>query len=222
MNDGVVVAFSLPTPTDEGMCPDFLAQALVNTHNDFVQRVDQALLMRNQEVQRHASRTTEIASTFMTPAHALEFELEEEFVPYVAKHCLAYDDEGEAAFDFVSLMCNLPPHRHCADNNLPVRQGVAEKFLVERYLRNKPLLNLRLRGFNYADEHTQERAELSSKVSQQLLPHGFADRIREQLVGAAAAQHALSQVRRPRSQQSVGPQPALTSRVCRWRRCPIS
>ena len=106
MNDGVVVAFSLPTPTDEGMCPDFLAQALVNTHNDFVQRVDQALLMRNQEVQRHASRTTEIASTFMTPAHALEFELEEEFVPYVAKHCLAYDDEGEAAFDFVRLMCN--------------------------------------------------------------------------------------------------------------------
>ena len=99
MNDGVVVAFSLPTPTDEGMCPDFLAQALVNTHNDFVQRVDQALLMRNQEVQRHASRTTEIASTFMTPAHALEFELEEEFVPYVAKHCLAYDDEGEAIDD---------------------------------------------------------------------------------------------------------------------------
>ena len=35
---------------------------------------------------------------------------------------------------------------------------MAEKFLVERYLRNKPLLNLRLRGFNYADEHTQERA----------------------------------------------------------------
>ena len=45
MNEDVPVAFCLPGPTDEGKCPDYLAQALVNTHNDLVQRVDQALLV---------------------------------------------------------------------------------------------------------------------------------------------------------------------------------
>ena len=58
MDEAVVVAFSLPGPTDEGMCPDFLAQALVDAHNDFVQRVDQALLLRGLDVQRHATQVT--------------------------------------------------------------------------------------------------------------------------------------------------------------------
>ena len=172
MGDQVVVAFSLPGPTDEGMCPDFLAQALVNTHNDFVQRVDQALLLRNQDVQRHATRITEVTSTFMTQAHALSFNLQDEFVPHVAKHCIAVGDDGEEAFDFEN----------------------AETFLVERYFRNKPLLNLRLRGFNYADEQTAARANLGAKVKQEALPHAIGLRIREQLVGVAAAQHALGQM----------------------------
>jgi hypothetical protein len=166
------VAFSLPGPTDEGMCPDFLAQALVDAHNDFVQRVDQALLLRGLDVQRHATRTTEVASTFMTTAHALSFDLASEFVPYVAKHCIAVGDDGEEAFDF----------------------GLAETFLIERYFRNKPLVNVRLRGFHYADEQTEARTSLKAKVKQEPLPHAVAQRIKEQLVGVAAAQHALGQM----------------------------
>merc|ERR1711988_1007862 len=172
MNENVPVAFCLPGPTDEGKCPDYLAQALVNTHNDLVQRVDQALLLRNQDVQRHATRINEVASTYMTQAHALSFNLADEFIPYVAKHCVAVNHDGEEASDF----------------------GVAEAFLIERYFRNKPLLNLRLRGFNYADDVQADRANLGAKVKQEPVPHSMQQRIREQLVGIAAAQNALAQI----------------------------
>ena len=108
----------------------------------------------------------------MTQAHALSFNLAEEFIPYVAKHCIAVNDDGEEAFDF----------------------GVAEAFLIERYFRNKPLLNLRLRGFNYADDVQADRANLGAKVKQEPIPHAMQQRIREQLVGIAAAQNALAQI----------------------------
>jgi hypothetical protein len=137
MGPGTVLAFCLPGPTDEGMCPDFLCRYLVDTHNDFLNRVDQALLLRNQvsairspqtavtaatirrppppnaisaeqtvaartlqDVQRHAARTREIESGFMTQAHALEFDVERDFEPYVAKHCVRFTDFGELAYDF--------------------------------------------------------------------------------------------------------------------------
>lgn len=171
MNRDVVVAFSLPGPSDEGMCPDFLAQHLVTTHNEFVQCVDQALLLRNQDVQRHATRTKEVQSSFMTQAHALEFALESEFVPYVEKQCVSYSQLGETDYDYAA----------------------AEKFL-DRYFRNKPLLNLRLRGFNYADEQAEARASLGSKVAQMKLPHALATRIRAQVKNTAAAMHTLETV----------------------------
>ena len=115
------LAFCLPGAADEGLCPGALAQFLVNQHNDFVQRVDQAMLMRNQDVQRHATRTNEISSDFMSSAHALVFDTRGEFVPYVFKQCVRYNELGETLYDF----------------------GAAEKFLVDRYFRNKPLVNLR-------------------------------------------------------------------------------
>ena len=40
----------------------------------------------------------------------------------------------------------------------------AEKFLVDRYFRNKPLVELRLRGFKYSDENAQASASLNTKV----------------------------------------------------------
>merc|ERR1712057_29843 len=60
---------------------------------------------------------------------------------------------------------------------------------IERYFRNKPLLNLRLRGFTHGD-----RANLGAKVKQEPIPHAMQQRIKEQLVGIAAAQNALVQI----------------------------
>lgn len=70
----------------------------------------------------------------------------------------------------------------------------AEKFLVDRYFRNKPLINLRLRGFKYADEAKEYRASLGAKVTQAPLPHDVAKRIKEQLASPAAAGAVLHQL----------------------------
>ena len=57
-------------------------------------RVDQVLLMRGMDVQRHSTRKNEISSRHMTPVHSLVFDTAVEFVPYVAKHCLHYGAAG--------------------------------------------------------------------------------------------------------------------------------
>ena len=172
MNVDTVLAFSLPGEDDEGMCPFYLAQYLVDQHNDFVQRVDQALLMRNLDVQRHSTRKNEIFSNFMTPAHVLNFDMESEFVPYVTKQCVHYSEMAELCYDFAS----------------------AEKFLLDRYFRNKPLVNLRLRGFKYADDVSSGRS-LASKVPQEALSYDVNRRINEELKAwPALAQRVLEMV----------------------------
>jgi hypothetical protein len=65
------IVFSLPGDADESMCPFHLATYLVEQHNDFVQRVDQALLMRLQDLQRHNTRINEVRArsvlSYFTP-----------------------------------------------------------------------------------------------------------------------------------------------------------
>jgi len=56
----------------------------------------------------------------------------------------------------------------------------AEKFLLDRYFRNKPLVNLRLRGFKYADDVSSGRS-LASKVPQEAMTYDVRRRIREEL-----------------------------------------
>lgn len=178
MSGGVVVAFSLPGPSDEGMCSDYLTQYLVNAHNEFVQRADQASLLRDLDAQRHSTRNVEVESSFMTQAHALEVSLtsadidgdSSSFAAYVEKQCVSYSEKsGETIYDY----------------------STAEKYCLDRYFRNKPLLNLRLRGFNFSDEQSEARASLASKVAQKPLPHTLATRICEQLKGTSASLQAL-------------------------------
>jgi hypothetical protein len=159
MSPSTPIAFSLPGESDEAMCPFYLSQYLIEQHNDFVQRVDQALLMRRQDLQRHSTRVNEISSGFMTEAHVLHVNTETEFAPYVLKQCVRYDAaSAEAICDF----------------------GSAEKFLLDRYFRNKPLINLRLRGFKYADDRSSGR-NLSAKIAQETLQYDVARRIKEEL-----------------------------------------
>jgi hypothetical protein len=94
----------------------------------------------------------------MTPAHVLDFDLESEFVPYVLKQCVQQTESAEVVCDFAT----------------------AEKFLVDRYFRNKPLVNLRLRGFKYADKAATGRS-LESKVQQEELPYEASRRIQSEL-----------------------------------------
>jgi MoxR-like ATPase len=48
------IAFSMPCDSDEGTCALALTQFLVQRHNDFVQRVDERLLLMGQEHRRRA------------------------------------------------------------------------------------------------------------------------------------------------------------------------
>jgi len=169
---GTCISFSLPGPSDEGICPNALADYLIRVHNDFVARVDQVLLMRGMDVQRHSTRKNEISSRHMTPVHSLVFDTAVEFVPYVAKHCLHYGaaGSGEVVYDFEA----------------------AEKFLIERYFYNKPLINLRLPGFSYADDvQASARTSLKGKVTQDRIPLDLESAIKREFTTPAAAQLVL-------------------------------
>lgn len=94
----------------------------------------------------------------MTEAHVLNFDLEAEFVPFVLKQCVQQTESAEVVCDFAT----------------------AEKFLVDRCFRNKPLVNLRLRGFKYADKVAAGRS-LASKVEQEELGYEATRRIQAEL-----------------------------------------
>jgi hypothetical protein len=143
------LCFSFPGQTDEGICPNALADYLIRLHNDTVARVDQVLLMRGQDVQRHATRKNEISSRFMQPAHSLTFDTEHEVEPYVHKHCVHHSSAGELVYDFEA----------------------AEQFVVDRYFYNKPLINLRLPGFSYADAESASRSVSLKDRVPQVIPH---------------------------------------------------
>jgi len=169
---GTCISFSLPGPSDEGICPNALADYLIRVHNDFVARVDQVLLMRGLDVQRHSTRKNEISSRHMTGVHSLVFDTQEEFVPYVAKHCLHYGaaGSGEVVYDFEA----------------------AEKFLIESYFYNKPLINLHLPGFSYADDvQATARTSLKGKVHQERIPLDLEATINREFTTPAAAQLVL-------------------------------
>ena len=167
---GTCISFSLPGPSDEGICPNALADYLIRVHNDFVARVDQVLLMRGLDVQRHSTRKNEISSRYMTNAHTLVFDTQEEFNPYVGKHCVHYAESGNQVYDFEA----------------------AEKFLIERYFYNKPLINLRLPGFSYADDvQATARTSLKGKVTQERIPLELESTIKREFTTPAAAQLVL-------------------------------
>lgn len=167
-----MISFSLPGQSDEGICPNALADYLIRIHNDFVARVDQVLLMRGLDVQRHSTRKNEISSSHLTRAHCLIFNTEGEFMPYVHKHCVHFAEggSGDMVYDFEA----------------------AEKFLIDRYFYNKPLINLSLPGFSYADDvQSDSRASLKAKVNQEMLPSELEKAIRREFTTPAAAQSLL-------------------------------
>ena len=169
---GTFISFSLPGPSDEGICPNALADYLIRVQNDFVARVDQVLLMRGLDVQRHSTRKNEISSRHMTIVHSLVFDTQQEFVPYVSKHCVHYGaaGSGDIVYDFEA----------------------AEKFLIERYFYNKPLINLALPGFSYADDvQATARTSLKDKVAQERIPRELETTIKREFTTPAAAQLVL-------------------------------
>jgi len=108
----------------------------------------------------------------MTTVHSLVFDTHEEFVPYVSKLCVHYGaaGSGDIVYDFEA----------------------AEKFLIERYFYNKPLINLALPGFSYADDvQATARTSLKDKVRQDRIPLELEKTIKREFTTPAAAQLVL-------------------------------
>eukprot|EP01048_Picozoa_sp_COSAG05_P014947 COSAG05_NODE_1746_length_4154_cov_2.325031_2_plen_148_part_00 len=90
---------------------------------------------------------------------------------YVQKHCVHFaEGTGESVYDFAA----------------------AEKFLIDRYFYNKPLINLSLPGFSYADDvQDHARASLKGKVEQAPISSEIERLIETEFTTPAAAQMVL-------------------------------
>lgn len=100
MSESITISFCMPCEEDEGICPLQLARFLGERHNQFVQAVDEHLLMRGEDMQRGEDRDHVISSKFFTQAQTLTYDLEGTFVPFLEKQCVHIGRNGQASYDY--------------------------------------------------------------------------------------------------------------------------
>jgi hypothetical protein len=162
------ISFSMPSEKDEGICPLMLARFLGEKHNRFVQRVDELFLMRGRELQRSTARQSVVSSKFFTNAHALTYDLQSGFLPFVEKQCVQYSVSGNVQYDFKK----------------------AEQYLLDIYFNGKPLIDLEVRMIQYTNAQAGGTFLLKQKVKQESLPKEMTDKILKELGSPAQARHA--------------------------------
>jgi hypothetical protein len=163
------ISFSLPSEKDEGICPLSLAQFLGQKHNHFVERVDELLLMRGNELQRSSSRNHSISSKFFSSAHALSYNLNDEFLPFVEKQCVQISPNGDMVYDFKA----------------------AEQYLLDVYFMGKPLIELTVRMIQFANADVGAGFGLREKVKQEFLTQDTEQKILAELGSQSAARTCL-------------------------------
>jgi len=165
----VPITFCLPTDTDEGICPLALVRYLVDQHNNFVQAVDERILMSRRSTHRADSRTPSVSSRHFTLAHAISYNLMGDFIPFLEKQCVSITSSGE--YDFKK----------------------AEARLLNHYFPTVPAMDLELRAFVFAHEQhlSGGMAPLRQKVKQQPLPPDTEDAIRRDITTPAQASRCI-------------------------------
>jgi hypothetical protein len=163
------IAFSLPTEKDEGICPLSLAQFLGQKHNQFVERVDELMLLNNNDLARSDTRNHTLSSQFLSEAHALVYDLENEFLPFVEKQCVQFTANGDVVYDFKA----------------------AEQYLLDVYFTGKPLIELNLRMFQFANQDNGSGFGLKEKVKQELLSAETESKILAELGSQSVARSCL-------------------------------
>jgi len=129
------------------------------------------LLLRGKEHQRSKGGMRGVVSTkFLTSAHTLSYDLLNGFVPFVEKQCVEYNASGNLVYDFKN----------------------AEQYLLDVYFTGKPLIDIEMRMFQFANEvGTFNTTLLKQKVAQEPLPGDIATAILKDLGSPAAARKAL-------------------------------
>lgn len=163
------VVFCLPGEKDEGICPLQLCRFLGEQHNRFVERVDELLLLRGEELQRSTNTQTVVSSKFFAPAHALDYDLNGQYLPFVEKQCLTVTRTGQCVYDFKN----------------------AEQYLMDVFFSSKPLIDLEVRMFQYTNGESEGVSLLRQKVSQELLDKETMDQILKELGSKTEARKCM-------------------------------
>ena len=129
MSETLPISFCLPAEKDEGICALALTQFLVQKHNSLIEKVDEVMLMKGEELQRNSDEQNVVTSKFFVSAHTLTYSLEQHFIPFVEKQCVHFASNGSVVYDF----------------------GNAERYLIDMVFSSKPLIDLVIRMIQYSD-----------------------------------------------------------------------
>ena len=163
------ISFCLPNEKDEGICPLTLANFLGQNHNRFIERVDEYLLMRGDELQRSGGRQGVVSSKFFSQGHSLSYDFGV-FAQFVEKQCVRNSKTGSVIYDF----------------------RAAEQYLLDRFLSGKPLIDLVVRMVQFTDAAgVANTSLLRQKVEQVPLPPDMAASVVKDLGGPTKAQVCL-------------------------------
>jgi hypothetical protein len=131
--------------------------------------VDELLLLRGEELQRSTNTQTVVSSKFFAPAHALDYDLHGQYLPYVEKQCLTVTRNGQCVYDFKN----------------------AEQYLMDVFFSSKPLIDLEVRMFQYTNGESEGVSLLRQKVSQELLDKETMDQILKELGSKTEARKCM-------------------------------
>jgi hypothetical protein len=175
MNPEVAMSFSLPNEVDEGNCPLALAQYLIEKHNAFVQIADEtALLMKmrkgRSDDEDAISRAQFISSKFMSSAHTIRCNVDDDLIPLLEKHCVV-EGVSVGGYDFAK----------------------AEKIILDRFFADIPALDMEMPGFTFLHEQHLKggMAALRQKIKQEPLTDDVARSITREINTPARAQVIL-------------------------------
>jgi hypothetical protein len=173
------LSFSLPNEHDEGNCPLSLIHFLIEKHNTFAQRVDEAMLLRSRLVKPSETlvvdRVPLISSRFLTSAHTIRCHILQDLFPLVEKHCLGNDERsGFFRFDY----------------------SKAENLIIDRFLADIPAVDLEMPGFRFSHEYYLQggMSVLRQKIKQQPLPPEIIRAIQREVQTPVIAQQILELV----------------------------
>jgi len=172
VTESLPISFALIGRTDEFILPLALLQWMSGKHNEFVQRVDEVLLLRQKESQRYATANPNLSSSLLVRSHALDYDLGL-VESFVEKQCVERMTSGELKYDFAK----------------------AEDHLLDRFFTDKPVIDLEIREFEFpGDSLAAKRELLQGKIAQTTMPGDLEQAIRNELSTPARAAGCLRAV----------------------------
>ena len=170
VDDNTPLSRILPGPRGESRCALAFAEYLVRLQNQFLAVVARRLVATGQQLVQGSTRSRSISSKFVRTAHALNYDLNGKFVPFIEKQCVENTEDGRMVYNF--------------DN--------AEQWLMDAYFVGKPSIESDYATVQYTDDEDTVNARLlSQKVRQEDLTSDQQEKILSEVKTGAAASKCL-------------------------------